>query len=74
MRLEITSRSAVRRSWFRDYSGILYHGGYDVGFLIYVSIVALIIILVGDKVAGSVLNGGYFDVDSYGNLEGVGCV
>ena len=45
--------------------------GYAVVFLIGVAIVAVRIILGGDKVAGSVLSIGYFEFACGGNLDGV---
>ena len=48
--------------------------GYDVGFLIGVSVVAVRSILGDDKGEGSVLTGGSFEGDSYGDLEVVGPV
>ena len=46
--------------------------GYAVGFLIDVAIVAFRSIREGDKGAGLVLSVIYFEVDSDGNLNGVG--
>ena len=45
--------------------------GYAVGFLKGVALAVLISILGGDKGAGSVLSGGYFEGSCYGNIEGV---
>ena len=46
--------------------------GYSIRFLIGVAVVAVIIILGGDKGAGPVLIGGYFEGDSDVKLEGIG--
>ena len=46
--------------------------GYAVGFSICIAVVVVISITGGDKGAGPVLSGGYFEGDSDGNLEGVG--
>ena len=45
---------------------------YDVGFLIGVSVVAVRIILGGDKGAGSVLSDGSFEDNLVGKIESAG--
>ena len=45
--------------------------GYDVGFLIGVAEVSVRSILGVEEGVGSVLLGGYFEVDRDGNIEGL---
>ena len=59
----VSSAAAIMEFWNME--------GYDVGFLIGVAVVVFRSILGVYEGAGSVLSGGSFKDDCYGNLEGL---